>query len=475
MVIYVKMRPRHLIFALLFLLTIGIARADLSLTVTPVHPDIAWDGTAIFSVTVTNNGTTDVVRLKPATSEWGTIRFDDYVLTVAGSATTRAYVQPPRDVLIGTYALEIQALLNSNPNIRAADFLKLTVTSELAHVEPNWNIPQVMNPGPANVTLILKNTGTFAVDGMTAKLDSSFLKAPVDISVGEMAKNEARVAWTSTLDIPLNTPSKTYSFTLSTFRNNVFVNSYPYPIHILEKESVRADVVTTQKFLGTKYTVALTNVGNIPANNSYKITVPSWQRFFIEGKVKPKTSVDGKIAEAAWAYSLPLGASMTLIYTISFMPLLAILIAVLLLLYVGLWYLTQGLSIAKELVHAERALKVKLHIKNNSTKPQRNIIVEDSIPTPLTLVREFATLHPTAIKKGEGSVKLLWKFDVIWPHEEKILTYNLKSALGVVGTVLLPAAKIRKKGDPGETPKVFVSNRVAVRGNIRAAERIGED
>lgn len=463
------MRPRHLLFVLIFLLTIATissARAELAVAVTPIHAAIGWDGTATYAVTVT--GADEAVRLKASTLEWGTVRFDDYIL--ASSGTTKAYVQPPRDVLIGSYAVEILALLNSNPEIRASDFLKLTVTSELPHVEPNWNIPQNLEPGPTAITLILKNTGTTAVEGITAKIESPFLNAPVELDVGAMSKSEARVVWETNLDIPLNTPAKAYALTLSIFKDGEFVNSYPYPVNILEKPSVNTDIVTEQKFLGTKYTVTLTNIGNTLANADHRITVPKWQRFFIESKSKPAITVIGEDAEASWPYSLPIGASITFIYTISFLPLLALLISILLLLYVGVWYLGQGLSITKELVHAERALKVRLNIKNNSTKPQRNVIIEDSIPTPLTLVREFATLHPAAIKKSEGAVKLLWKFDVIWPHEEKILTYNLKSALGVVGTVLLPAAKIRKKGDPGETPKIFLSNRVAVRGRIKAEE-----
>ncbi len=464
------MRPRHLVFALIFLLTIGIARADLSMQITPIKSTIDWNGTALYTVTVTNTGHDDTVRLKPSTFDWGTIIFNDYTLFVpAGSSiSTKVSVGPPRDILIGNYAVEIFALLNSNPDIRTSDFLKLTVTSELPHIEPDYNLPPDLNPGLTPLTLILKNTGTTAVDGITAKLESPLLKEPVNFDVGAMSKGEARVVWDTTLDIPLNTPAKHYDFTLSVYKNNEFMNSYTQTFSILENPSIKTEVIPEQKFLGTRYTVTLTNVGNTLGNADYRITVPSWQRFFIEGKSKPAITVLNKNAEASWPYSLPAGASITFVYTISFMPLLALLIAILLLLYVGFWYLGQGLMISKELVHGERALKVKLNVKNNSTKPQRNIIVEDSIPTPLTLVREFATLHPTAIKKSDGAVKLLWKFDVIWPHEEKVLTYNLKSSLAISGTVLLPAAKIRKKGDVGETPKVYISNRVAVKGRIRA-------
>ena len=463
--IYTKMRPRHLVFALIFLLTIGLARAELSVSITPVDSVIDWNSTAQYTVTV--DGAADAVRLRPATFEWGTIRFEDYILPSSGSTT--AYVQPPRDVLIGNYAIEILALSYANPDIRASELLKLTITSELPHVEPSWNIVSEIEPGKTNVSLILKNTGTTAVSGITAKLTSPLLKEPVEFNVGDMARGEAKLAWNTVLDIPLNTLADSYDFKLSVFKDGNYVMEYAKPINILEKESVEVNVFKDPKFLGKTYTVIIENVGNTFADDYYTIEVPGWQRFFIEGKVKPAITLtaEGK-AQAAWPYALAIGSSTTLVYTITFMPLLAILIAVLLLLYAVFWYFGQGLSISKELLHADRALKVKLHIKNNSTKPQRNVIVEDNIPTPLTLSREFATMHPTVIKKTEGAVKLQWKFDVIWPHEEKILTYNLKSALAVSGTILLPAARIKKKGDPGETPKMFISNRVAVKGKIRA-------
>jgi hypothetical protein len=450
------------------LLTIGIARAELSVTITPIKSTIEWNDTAIYTVTITNTGIADTIKLKPATYNWGTIRFDDYALYVPSSATTKVYVQPPRDILIGNYAIEIIAISNSQPEIRASDFLKLTVTSELPHIEPDYNLPNELKPGPTHLTLILKNTGTTAVEGIAAKLESDLLKEPVVFDVGSMASGEARVVWDTTLDIPLNTTPKDHTFTLSIYKNNEFVNSYTKTYKILESPAIKTDVNTEQKLLGTKYTVTLTNVGNAPGNADYKIIVPSWQRFFIEGKQKPTVTIVGNNAEVYWSYFLSTGESTTFVYTISFLPLLAILIAILVLLYVGFWYLSQSLTISKELVRGERALKIKLSIKNNSTRPQRNVIVEDSIPTPLILVREFTTLPPTAIKKSDGAMKLLWKFDVIWPHEEKILTYGLKSALGIVGTVLLPAAKLKKKGEPGETPKVFFSNRIAVQGRIKA-------
>jgi hypothetical protein len=458
------MRPRHLVLALLFLLLIGTVKAELEIQVSPVKDAIDWNGTAVYDITVT--GIADPIRLRPATFEWGSVRFDDPILT--SGASTRVYVQPPRDVLIGNYAVEILALSYVNADIRTSDFLRLTVLSELAHIEPNWGIPVDIEPGSVDVNLILKNTGTTAVEDITAKLSSPLLKTPVELDVGAMTKGEAREVWDETLDIPLDTPAQPYDFTLSVFRGAEFVKDYVFTPNVLEKESVKVDVFEDPKLLGKTYLVSIKNIGNTVADDYYKIEVPSWQRFFIEGKVKPAITLIGKNAEAAWPYSLPIGASTTLAYSISFLPLLAILISLLLLLYIGFWYFGQGLSISKELSSAERALKVKLHIKNNSTKPQRNVIVEDSIPTPLTLSREFATLHPTAIKKTDGSVKLLWKFDVIWPHEEKILTYNMKSSLAIAGMIMLPAAKIRKKGDIGETPKVFLSNRVSVKGRIRA-------
>jgi hypothetical protein len=445
-------------------LLVGAVNAELEIKVTPVHDTIDWNGTAIYDVTV--GGVAEQIRLRPATFEWGTVRFDDTVLFPGTS--TRVYVQPPSDVLIGNYAVEILALVYNNADVRTSDFLKLTVVSELPHVQPNWGFAREQQPGKVDVNLVLENAGTTPIDGITAKLESTLLPAPVDLNIGKMNKGEAREVWDTTLDIPLDTPAKNYDLTLSIFKDGKLVTKYINPVTILEKKSVKIDVFTDPKFLGTTYTAVIKNIGNTVAVDNYVVTVPSWQRFFIEGKLKPSVTTADGTSEAAWAYDLPIGMSMTLVYTISFMPLLALLISLLLLFYVGFWYMGQGLGITKELVHAERALKVRLHVKNNSTKPQRNVIVEDTIPTPLTLVREFATLAPSAIKKSDGAVKVLWKFDVIWPHEEKILSYNLKSALAVHGTVMLPAARIRKKGEIGETPKVFLSNRIAVQGKIRA-------
>jgi hypothetical protein len=51
-----------------------------------------------------------------------------------------------------------------------------------------------------------------------------------------------------------------------------------------------------------------------------------------------------------------------------------------------------------------------------------------------------------------------------------VLSYSVKSALGLVGTVLLPAAKIKLKNEDNERTKVFHSNRVALKAHVAISD-----
>lgn len=450
----------------------SVIAADVEVVATPIKNAIAWDSTATYTIKITNEGSTgDIFRLRPASFSWGSMTFDNTVFTIPahGSATTKLYLSPPRDVKAGDYAVEVLAISNSNPDIRGSDLLDLTVTSELPHIEPEWGIPENLEPGQTDVNLIVKNTGGAATAAVKAVLSSDLLPEPIIFDVAPLGKGEARIIWSTSLDIPLDTVAKAYSFKLAVYQDGKEISTYTHPVSVMEKEFVDVRVMATGGFLGTGYVVAIKNIGNTFAADSYSTVLPSWQRLFLHSAFRPSVTGYGTFVEAAWPYQLDMGQQAILTYKISYVPLLALMLALLVMLYTGAWVFRQEITLTKELVTAEKALKVNLRIKNTYGKPVRNVVIEDTVPTPLKL-KGFESEKPKAIKKIGGAVKLLWKFDNIWPGEEKVLSYNLKSALGLVGTIMLPPAKGKRKAAAGETPRLYISNGVSVPANVRVLE-----
>jgi hypothetical protein len=467
-----RLQPLILTFLLLAVSFAAVRADSVDLAITPVNNAINWDGTATYLVKVMNNqGMPDTFRLRPSSFMWGTLTFDDPVVavTAGGTTQTKAHFSPPRDVVMSGYAVEMLALSNSNSDIRASALLKLDVLNELPHVQPEWGVPTQIQPGQTEVNLIVKDTGNLPVSGVTAILSSDLLKDSVTIPIDSLQKGEARLVWDTILDIPLNTPSQAYNFKFVTYKDNAMINEYVLPVTVVAKPSVDINVEEKNGFLATTYEASVTNVGNTLADDAFTAEMPSWQRVFLVSKESPDLAT-GAIAgtvDASWGYTLVPGESALIVYQISYIPLLAMILAFLVLLYAGSWAFKEELSLTKETVSLNNALKVNLSVKNTSRKPVHNVIIEDNVPTPMKLVPGFEVHKPIAVKKGNGVVKILWRFDTLWPGEEKILSYSMKTALGVVGTVMLPPARGKRRAIiTGEKPKIYLSNSVAVRANI---------
>jgi hypothetical protein len=471
------MRLRLLVLALIFLVipTVFAAESQIEIQANPVDNVVDWNGTAVYNLVVRNMmATGDYLRLRPATFEWGQMAFDEQIVLVPanGHEQVMAHLTPPRDVRIGSYAVEIVAISQEDPTIRGSTFLKLIVTSELPKVEPDWGgIPVNLEPGETPVSLILKNAGSTGISDISATLDSGLLPKPVLFDVGDLAKGEAKLVWNENLKLPLNMNVGNYDFSLSIYQSGNLVNRYVHNVEVLPKASVDVQVSEESGFLSKTFTASITNIGNTLAQDSYSADLPSWQRVFLQSK-SDYDLVTGAVAgtvSAEWPYSLQQGQNATVIYRVSFVPILGLMLALLVIFYSLSWYLRQDLHISKELIGENKALKIQIIVKNDSQKPRHNVIVEDILHSPLKLTREFATAQPKAIRKIGGSVRILWKFDTVWPGEEKVLAYGIKSALPLVGSVILPSAKIRTRME-GNRQKVYLSNQVSVPAWIQVIE-----
>ena len=456
-----------LLFNLCFGLTMASA-ATVDFIITPIKDSIDWNDTAIYSLKIINSGPSEYLEIRPANLNWGYIKVEPSKIFVpnGGFAEVALRISPPPDIKAGPYAVEVKAYSSSKKELRGSALVKLNVISEQPHLVPQWGIPEKIVPGQTKVNLIVKNDGALPVPETKGVLNSPLLSNPIELKIPSLKAGEAALVWNSQLDIPTNTKVGVYPFKLNIYKDNILVSENKYNTYIVPKESIKVDVSKTKSFLGTGYTVVLENVGNTEAINYYKIQIPSWQKLFLHTQLKPEIQKLENAFEIAWPFYLNVGEKKIIKYQISYVPLLALLLAILFLSYVGAWYFRQELILTKNVLRSEKALRVKISVKNNSSKPLQHVIVEDNIPTPLKLVK--ADHRPALIKSAEGAAKLFWKYDVLWPGEEKNITYDVKSALNIVGAVILPPAK--GKHGKGRETKTYISNSVLIRSKPPIAE-----
>ncbi len=399
------------IFVLGFM-NIANAAEEITVTYEPIKDTVEWNGTAKYYVTVTSHlSSADIIRLRSANLLWGDFQFEESSVTLTPGAGKKLLLKviPPKDVTIGAYDLEILAISSSNPTLRGSATLRMNIISELPHIEPNYGLPESMEAGPTHIDLIITNTGTNTETDLTCKIVSALFVEPVELEIGTMHPGDAKILWQEDIEIPYSVGPGQVPITFITYQHGKEMVRTDQMIAILAKEHVNADDVVEEGFLKEKHTMTLTNDGNVDIEDGvYEREVTPFARFFTLSEPK---MVSLNPLTLSWAVSLDKGESMLVVYTTSYQPLFGILLAILILLYALGFYYKQEFTITKEVKgKGSKTMKVKIHIKNVSNRPQRNVIVEDHIPTPLKLIRDFGSMEPSAIKKDRGHMKIVWKF-----------------------------------------------------------------
>ncbi len=470
------MRPQTLLFLLSAILMLGFMNAaeaaeQITIAYEPIKDTVGWNETAKYYITVTNKmSNTDVIRLRSANLLWGDFQFEESAITLTPGAARKISLKiiPPRDVLTGAYDLEVLAISSSDPTTRGSAMLRLNIISELPHIEPDYGLPDAMEAGPTHIDLIVKNTGTQKESNLSGRVESQLFTEPIELEIGTMNTGDAKILWQADVDVPRNIGPGQIPIIFITYQNGKEVTRSVQMVGILPKEHIKADHVIRKGFLKERHTMTLTNDGNVDIEDDvYKIETTPFARFFTQSNPK---MVSLNPLTLSWAVSLSRGESMPVVYTTSYQPLFGILLAILVLLYALGFYYRQEFTLTKEVKGgSDKTVNVKIHIKNTSNKPLRDVIVEDFVPTPLKLVRKFGTMEPSAIKKEKGYMKLVWKFGTFYQNDERVLSYEVKSALGLIGTILLPAAKVKLKVE--DRTKVYHSNKVALKASISIPEK----
>jgi hypothetical protein len=196
--------------------------------------------------------------------------------------------------------------------------------------------------------------------------------------------------------------------------------------------------------LSASITVKVKNEGNIPTPEFYiKESIPAFAENLFKPETKP-TSVNkiNNIIEYSWLIpSLGPGEEIEIRYQFIlwhvWISLLALAFVVIIIFKVTL----TPKIIKKYRYTYEKDIAISLEVRNRGFSEIRDVLVRDFVPTVTQLVEKFETLKPKARKTARG-MELTWKFDLIKPREERVLTYRIRPTVGIIGTLKLPAAKM---------------------------------
>ncbi len=205
-------------------------------------------------------------------------------------------------------------------------------------------------------------------------------------------------------------------------------------------------------FLTETFTVTILNTGTMNISDKYSVSIESPDYFFFSAlPLQTMSKKIDSIQEYTWYYELIPGEEDTITYKISYLPLLIAGILIVFAAFMLAFYYITRFTLKKEIVmkptkkkDEHRTIKIRLNLKNNTYSDQKNVVLRDSVPSPLKVTENFGTLEPT-IRKSKGHKVLTWKFDKLEPREERVVSYELKSSMEVIGKILIPQAVASQK------------------------------
>jgi hypothetical protein len=229
------------------------------------------------------------------------------------------------------------------------------------------------------------------------------------------------------------------------------------------KESVQKDV----SLFRTKQTVIITNNGNLAGIAEHSFSAGCIKRMFTKFSpeaVKEK-GIDGN---TYYVVREKLGPQQSIEITADTnYRLLVTIILFLIICWILYMVFRSPIIIVKKAdpvgktVDGLSEIKVRIYMKNRSRKPTNNIRVIDTVPSIVDLEKSkhLGSMEPVNVSKGTRGTIAKWEFESLEPYEERVIAYNIKSKLKLIGGIRLPHAKARFEAKKGQE-RVTYSNGV---------------
>lgn len=456
---------------------------DFSVEVLPVENKILRGGKAVLQIRITNNeNITRKYRIGfDNTGEWLSIRTDPTYHALSGidiedssSDTTTVNLKARPETDYGTYFVKT-TITNEDTEESVVVLLPVGIKTEeelagvrLPDLRVSLDVPQKVDPREENtIILYLLNKNNRDIPELSIELESKLLgKKELQESLDPNEEKEVRI--TFKLD-PLTEPQE------DTVKGKVTVAGYTFTptAKTFEVTSYNTQLEVKQSvgrgFFKSVKTIGIGNQGNVPVQDTIKSEYSLIKSLFTKTEPEARVVEVGGLKYYSWVVNADPEVSSEITITTNYQPLLWIILVIIALLVVKYGIRSQ-VKIIKKSTSAEMKegglsnIKILLTIRNEGVRPIKDVEVKDTVPHIADIKKEFpiGTLHPDKIlmHKTKGTIAK-WKIDELDASEERIIKYEIKSKLSIVGSLTLPAATVKYKTARGRERKV-TSNKLIV-------------
>lgn len=456
---------------LVILVAMPLVSADnhFEIDIEPVDNIIGAVELATFNITITNLDTEDNIYrfgLDPANNiRWS---INPTRLSVgAGQSESVLFTLRQKSFVRGIFSVTLNTRLNRE--IVQSDNLRVTVSPEAlggfpVSVGSNLQVPQEFDPrNTLNIQHELVNRNSRDIDNLLVSITSEFFDESYSTGLDPQEETSREYSFQlSDLTLPGTYYLRT---TIINPETDETISSNRFNLNVIAYADLEVERSSNWNWFKTNRVYAIQNKGNVDLEDEFYVDLNLVERLFTSSSEDYEVVERNESTVLMYEVMLSPGESQEVTVNTDFrIPVILLVLALIMLFtYMKLrspLIIVKGALLRKK-EEESKDLKVRIFLRNRSNKPIYNITVSDRLPKITEYVKDesLGSLKPSRVKKSsKKGTYLFWDIEKLESQEERILTYNAKSQLPVIGNISLKPTKARFEEQNGRERTTISKN-----------------
>lgn len=456
---------KKFLLVLVFLFSLSIASASFGVQIEPEVTRIDNHQIGLYKVTIENFD--DVNRVVSITMDiaqgtnWLT---NPNTVTVPANSKKEFTLElyPKATTPVGSYSLLMNFRSSGEVVSETISARVIGDSSELGYV-PNVAVttmtPSEFTPDKQlPVSVNMRNRNQRILNNLSVLVHSDYFEQEFSISLEGLQEVSRQLQFTLEDDMP---PGN-YNYNVRVFYEGTRSVIAEHSSSFTVSSYSRIDPRHTSESSWFKETrlITLVNEGNVARSKEVAIQAPFYKRLFMSTDEDYEVQRLGGVTYMVWNPLIEPNETKNIVVTTSYRGLISL---ILLLIIAKILYfsLRSPLIIRKEVIllgkeDGANEMKVRLFVKNRSRKTVFNISLSDKLSKITTYVpiNKIGSVTPSKVLNNVNKGTMIyWNFDSLEPLEERVLTYNMKSSLKIIGNLAVPSASAKFENEVGREIK----------------------
>lgn len=451
------MKKWILLLIVILLSSLSVYAADIEVTHKLLSEEVDVGGEIIFDLTILNNQdkddffkiSIDPTQLYKKTSPFQLVVPEIISIDIpAHQRRSERFRVKIKDSAIPDdfYTLKFIVRSKTDEDIRVDYPIAIYVKSPEDLIRITTDMPDSIVPGRENVFKVkFRNMANVLIESAELYVDSElFSKSYIE----KIYAIPYEIEKTLSFKPEPSTKPGNYKLEVRAYKDKVLRGKLTKIFEVIANPDIVQKTETSESFLVRTVKVTKTNIGNVAMDDTYEFPITNFQKWMTSFDKEPQKETPGK---AEWLFTINPTESYVITITTDYRPLFFTIIGIFIATALVIYYVRRGVIIKKGVFKLKdhkgmlSEIKILLHVINRTRYPVKDVKVIEILPNILTPTKEFGTLKPSKIQKGEKSSRMIWTIDELEPGEERIISYKVHPGLHIIGKIMLPAALIRFK------------------------------